>query len=161
MPRTGTILCACRAVLVRGCHQVSKSGHGWACTTASRADCSGHLRGVDKPDSCQTGRLPGHGRQSGMSGTLVALTNWGIVVSPSQVEQPSDVTALEDRHTVQLVHLCEYGCRRLFLRPLYLSASVVMPAVAWKIDTVWKVHVLVTSIRQIIFGFLMCKCGRQ
>lgn len=41
-----------------------------------------------------------------------------LVVSPFQVEPPSDVTATGARHTVQLVHLCEDVCRCMFLRPL-------------------------------------------
>lgn len=45
-----------------------------------------------------------------------------LVVSPFQVELPSDVTALGDRHTVQLVHLCEDVCRYLFLRHVAVSA---------------------------------------
>lgn len=78
----------CRSVGV----VVSEFGHGWACKTASRADCSGHCGGTDSQNT---------GRQSGSMAAwqdrgcdAPPLITSDLVVSPFQVELPSDVTAL-------------------------------------------------------------------
>lgn len=106
----------CRSVGV----VVSEFGHGWACRTASRADCSGH---------CGGDRLAEHGAAVGQYGCMAAS---GVrCTTPDHIGprgQPiSSGAAVRcdstgERHTVQRVHLCEDVCRYLFLRHLAVSA---------------------------------------
>lgn len=90
---------------------------------ASRADLLGPLRGMDRRGQ------PEHGRQSGIMAVSSASQPTpgqpALVVSPLQVEPPSDYDSTGDRHTVQLVHLCEYICSACFSASLAVSAGGV------------------------------------
>lgn len=99
---------------------VSEFDHGWACKTASRADCSGHCGGIDTQNTGGSRAVWQYGNDRGRDGPPLIASD--LVVSPFQVEPPSDVTAIGAGTGSSSFIYVNIVCRCMFLRPLAASA---------------------------------------